>query len=59
MIFYCKHYKKIINQGKAYKYCANKMNCLALKIFFNKFAYKKYIKKLCKQTKKHTRKNQG
>lgn len=45
MFFYCRHYKKIINHGKAKKYCFDVKNCWALKIFFRLADYKKYVKK--------------
>jgi hypothetical protein len=45
MFFYCRHYNKQINYGKAKKYCFDKRNCWALKIFFRVREINKYIKK--------------
>ena len=53
--FFCRHYNKQINYQKGKRYCHDKINCWALKIFFKFSDLKKYENKFKK--KKRRKKN--
>lgn len=48
MFFYCRHYKTLINKGKAINYCL-KTRCHAGKCFFSHKEFNNYLKRIKRQ----------